>query len=282
MTLPQSSGEQPGKSETVTSKTGASAFAAALAAEIGDEDQDKPGETGDDESNDEGKPAGESRKKAKPASLEAVAEALGLEVSDLYAVSVPASGGREAMTIGQIKDRFAEWDTLEAERLAFSESRVEQEGTLARAKQELQELFSLIPKDKLQNVDVLRQVAARVAARNQAQEAEVLAAFPEWKDPATKSAQRAELAKMLEGYGYAAAEFAAIRDPRLLKFIRDSYRREQQVKAALAKVRPLQKRPAGSSSPGGSAAPAREERATPSPLKPTTGRGRFLTELHKP
>lgn len=284
MTSPNTSGEHPEGNEPASGapQSGAQAFAAALAAELAGDDDDKGSRetAGDDGEN--GQP-GEKPRKAKPESLEAIAQALGIEVSELYSVKVPAGGGREAMTVGQLKDRFTEWDSLEADRLAWSESKVEQEGRLAQAKQELQELFSIIPRDKLLNPDLLRGVAARVAARNQAQAAQVLEAIPEWKDEAVQRAARAELSTMLSGYGYTPAEVNAIRDPRLLKFLRDANRREQQVKAALAKVRPIQRKPSTPAPSGNGSGNVRriEEASRPNPLKPTTARGRFLDELHK-
>lgn len=278
MSSQQSSGEQPGSNddapEASNGLTGAAAFRAALAEEVGNDDE--PGESGTGD--DEGKP-GESRKKVKPENLEALAQALGVEVSELYSVKVPAGSGREAMTLGQLKDRFAEWDSLEADRLAFSETRVQQEAELQRGLAEFRELLTIIPKEQLLNREVLTRAAARAAEKVKAQEAQLLVAIPEWKVEATRTKERGELASYLEGYGYSKQEAESIRDPRLVKLLRDAHRREQQVRAALAKVKPAQRKPAGSNTATG--APSRGEHQQHNTGKPSTPRGRFFAELHK-
>src|SRR5262245_39518371 len=91
-------------------QSGASGFAAALAKLEKDGAGEKPVGSAGGESADGDDKSGEPRKsvKATPEDLGALAQALGIKVEDLYKVKVPATGGRDAMTIGQIKDKFAE------------------------------------------------------------------------------------------------------------------------------------------------------------------------------
>src|SRR5262245_16166484 len=122
-----SSGQTPESSAAAGDESARSSFATALAKELQAGEPVEPGQEGDDKGDGKGKP------KAVPKNLDALAEALGVEVSELYGIEVPSKvQGRKAMTFGGMKDRFAEWDSLEADRLAFSESRVSAEAELTK------------------------------------------------------------------------------------------------------------------------------------------------------
>lgn len=272
------SGQQPGQSDGAATggeeQAGRSAFAEALAREL----------DADDDSRESGRESGPGdggeKPKTKPKDLHALAERLGVEVSELYNIAVPAGHGREPMTLGKLKDRYSEWATLEADRLAHSEERVQKEAELTRARQELQELMSVIPREQLLNREVLQRVAARVAARNKAQEEQVVQSIPEWRDETVRTAERTDITKMLEGYGLTAPEVTAIRDPRLVKFLRDAVRREKQVRKALESVRPANRKPAGQQ-PATRGAPNRRQDATPTLTpRPSTARDRFLQAIN--
>lgn len=276
MSSATSSGEQPEQlqqEEPGSNLAGASAFAAALAREV--EGDEEPGDTGDDGS---GKP-GERPTKGKPKDLAELAERLGVQVAELYDITIPAGSGREAMKLGQLKDRFESWGSLEADRLAFSETQVAHQAEIERGKQELRELLSVIPRQHLTQ-EALQRAAARVAERHRAQDAQVLEVFPEWKDPAKRQADIGEYSKMLEGYGLSAAEVKAIRDPRLLRFIRDSHRRAEQVRKALEAVKPAARKPQQQNTASG--APRRQgQQQQRQSLRPQTGRERFSELLNQ-
>lgn len=276
MTSQASSSEQQTSqaSDEGESASGASAFAAALAKTVNDDDP-PPGGSGEDDS---GKP-GESRHKGKPSDLAAVAERLGVQVADLYAVKVPASGGREPLTIGQIKDRFAEFESLEADRLQFSESRIQQERDLEQARAEIRELLSAIPGEHLKK-EVLQRVAQRVAERNTAARAKVVEVIPEWRDENLRTTETKELDKLMEGYGFPAGFASGIHDARLLKFMRDAMRREQQVRKALESVRKVTKQPTQATGTRAAPKPAGNQDQRPS-MRPTTGRERFSEALRR-
>ena len=263
-------------------KSGASGFAAALARiqkeEAGDEPVDSSADGQAIDDNDE---SGKPRKsgKAAPADLGSLAESLGVKVEDLYKVKVPASGGREAMTIGQIKDKFSEWESLETDRIAFDESKVKQEADFELAKQEIRELIAVIPKEHL-NKEALGRVAAKLVERTKAQAGQVAAAFPEWKDEAVRTAQVADIENTLAAYGYSKQQAQTIRDPRLLKLIRDAARRERQVTKALEAIKraPANKQ---TQQPGSRQAPRQTTTSQRPSSKPTTERERFSQALNR-
>lgn len=274
MNLATSSSEQPGQLQTESqgsNLSGADSFAAALAREV----EQESGDTDDNKT--KGEP-GESRNKAKPKSLNDLAERLGIEASELYEIAVPAGSGQEAMTLGQLKDRYQTWGTLEADRLAFTESQVQHQAQIEQGKQELRELMSMIPRDKL-NTEVLQRVAARVAERNRALDAQVVEAIPEWKDAEKRTAEMGELSKMLASYGLQPAEVKAIRDPRMLRFIRDAHRRAEQVRKALEAVKPAARKPSQPS--GGTGAPRKPGNEPRNSLRPQSGRERFSELLRQ-
>jgi hypothetical protein len=267
------SSEQPGTTDgdgdpTGNDGGGRNAFLAVLGREAAAADGD-----GDDGEH------GESRANAKPETLEALAKAVGVQVSDLYSIKVPASGGREAMTIGQIKDRFSEFDALEADRLTFSEQKVQQEQELQRLRDEFREILAVIPKEQLKP-ELLQRAAERLAARDKARRDQIVVALPEWKDDATRKADMAEITKMLAGYGLNQFEVQAINDPRLLKFARDAQRREALVRKALESVKKVPKREPQQRQAGGGPAPrkpaAEGQRQS---LRPVDPRERFREVL---
>lgn len=265
---------------------GASGFAAVLAKlegetdEGGDADDSVDSTDGDDAGEDD---SGKPRKsgKAAPADLEAVAETLGIKVEDLYKVKVPASGGREAMTIGQIKDKYTEWAGLETDRIAFDERKTEAEAKIELAKQELREIMAALPPGSL-NKEALGRVAAKLAERNKANEAQLSAAFPEWRDPAVKTAHMSDINKLMAGYGFTPQQVAAIKDPRMLKLFRDAARRETLVRKALEEVKSTtqsrQTQQPGTRKPTGN--PGKQQQ-TPTIVKPTTERERFSAALNR-
>lgn len=261
--------------------SGASGFAAALARIQEEEGGDDPVVSADGESvNDD--ESGKPRKsgKATPADLNALAESLGVKVEDLYKVKVPATGGRDAMTIGQIKDKFAEWESLETDRIAFDHSKVKVEADLEQAKEELRELIAVIPKEHL-NKEALARVAGKLVERSRAQKAQVAAMFPEWKDESVRTAQLGEIETHLSGYGFSKQRIAALSsDPLMLKFIRDAAKRERQVAKALEAVKktPVSKQ---TQQPGTRQAPRNSQPQQRSTIKPTTERERFSERFNR-
>jgi len=274
MTSETSSSEQQDQSaETPQDEdSGGGSFATALAKVLDDE---KAG----DETGDKGKASGESSDKAAPKDLTALAAKLGVKVEDLYNVSVPASGGREAMTIGQIKDKFAEWGSLEADRLSLTETKVQQERELQQARDELKELISAIPKESL-NKETLQRAAVRLAEKTRAEGARVLEVMPEWRDEKTRNDDVADITKMLSGYGLPPHFVNTVQSAGLLKFFRDASRREQQVRKALEQVRKRPAKPAPATLKPGAPRIAQQQQGRQN-QRPSSERERFAQALSR-
>lgn len=269
-----SSGEQPERNDSPAADEagGRTAFAQALAQEL---EGGEPVETGTEGAS--GK-QGESRKQPVPKNLEGLAERLGIEVSELYSIAVPAGHGREPMTLGKLKDRYTEWAALEADRLAFSEERVQREAALTVQQQELRELLSFLPRESLKP-ELFQKAAARVAERNKQLDAQLPVLIPEWKDETKRTADQTAMTKMLEGYGLTAPEVKAIRDPRLVKFIRDAMQRAELVRKALEAVKKPARKPQQQQAPRGAPARQQQDQQQRPSLKPVSGREQFSAAL---
>ncbi len=250
--------------------SGATDFAAALAKEV---DGDEAGKTGDET----GKP-GKEPEKVTPQDLAAVAEKLGVPVEELYRIKVPASAGREAMTIGQIKDRFEQWSSLDADRLALSEAQVAENARVQAARDEFKELIAIIPKQHL-NTDALQAAARRLAQRGEQERAALIEALPEWKDDAKRNADVAGISESLKAYGLPASFVHSINSAGLMRFIRDAVRREAQVKKALEGIRKVQKKPMAQTQGNGAPRNGAPNNSRPT-LKPVSERERFSAALH--
>jgi hypothetical protein len=256
---------------------GANDFATALA-KLAQDDEDTDDGDGVD---DNGTPR-ESGKKVKLDSLDSLAASLGIEVKDLYGIKVPGSGGREAMTIGQIKDRFTSFDSLESDRLALTERQVQQEAEFEQTRAELRELLAVVPKEHLSQ-EKLQAAAQRVAARNKADGKRLLDAMPEWRDQERREAEATDMAASLGKYGIPASYLGTIRNPALLKFIRDAARREKQVQAALAAVKKIPRKKVAATATGRTPpriqSQQQQQRNPNAPERPTTDRERFSAAL---
>ncbi len=257
------------------SSAGANDFATALA-KLAQDDEDADDNEGADEN---GAPR-ESGKKVKLDSLESLASSLGIEVKELYEIKVPGSGGREAMTIGQIKDRFTSFSSLEADRLSLTEERVNQEAEFEQARAELRELLAVVPKEHLSQ-EKLSAAAQRVAARNAADGKRLLATMPEWRDEDRRTAEVTDIANLLGKYGIPAVFVKTVRNPALIRFMRDAARREKQVQEALAAVKKVPRKKVVAQQTGRQ--PARiqsEQQRNQTPAnKPTSERERFTNAL---
>jgi hypothetical protein len=254
--------------------SGASDFARALADLTQDEEEV------DETSEDQNSEPRERGKKVKLDSLDTLAQSLGIEVKDLYGIKVPASGGREAMTIGQIKDRFQSFDSLESDRLSLTEERVAQEAEFEQTRAELRELLSVVPKEHLSQ-EKLQAAAQRVAARNKADGQRLLQSMPEWKDQERRDAEVQDIAEMLGKYGIPASYLKTVRSAPLLKFMRDAARREKQVQQALAAVKKIPRKKVAATGTGRTAPriqPSQNGNQKPG-LRPTSERERFSAAL---
>lgn len=189
------------------------------------------------------KPAeGESPQKSAPETLNDLAEKLGVKVEDLYGIKFSAAGNGESHTLGELKDMLAAQSDFQTRTLEFEERRVQSENELLRAKQDLQAIVGLLPKDAIKPA-LLERVRAEHERYREVEGQRTLAAIPSWKDEQARTTDRAGMVKHLSAYGYGEQHLDAIVDHRMLKYIRDNWQREDRVNAALARskeVKPSQ------------------------------------------
>jgi hypothetical protein len=179
---------------------------------------------------------GESPENTAPKTLNDLAEKLGVKVEDLFAITFPAAGNGESHTLGELKDMLAKQSDFTARSLEFEETRVQSENELLRAKQDLQAIVGLLPKDAIKPA-LLERVRVEHERYREVEGQRVLSAIPSWKDEQARATDRAGMAKHLSAYGYGEQHLDAIVDHRMLKYIRDNWQREARVTAALAKTK---------------------------------------------
>jgi len=109
----------------------------------GDDPADNAGESQESE-----KP-GESQKSATPKTINELAERLGVDIKDLYAVEFKMGETGESRTLGQLKDLAASQDQFAVDQLTFEETKTKREAEFLRAQAELQELIAMLPKNAI-------------------------------------------------------------------------------------------------------------------------------------
>lgn len=216
--------------------------------------------------------AGETQQKAEPQegvspkTLKDWAEKLGVDAKDLYAIEVPMADGK-GVTLGELKDQFAQGDDLTRRELEFEERRVRQEADWTRAQTELKTLIQALPPKALseQALQLVRQ-KAEVELRSEREA--TLRTIPEWGDETRREAELQGMVEMLSDYGFSPNYLQEAFSHRLIRFVRDAYLRKQRVEQALAKVQKVD-RPSttGKSSPAGAA----KKPSTSQPSKSSKG-----------
>lgn len=268
MTSETSSNEQ---FDETSDNTVASDFARALHETI---EAEAPSEL--EKTNTDAAESHESASKTKPETLDDLAKALNVEVSDLYSIAVPRGSGQESLTLGAMKDRFDEWSNLDSERVSWNEERTRRDNELYLARQELEELLTAIPKEHVSK-DVLNKAATKVQQRIHSERARTLDAIPEWKDEARRSTELTGIASMLEQYGLPANYLGTVYDHRIMRFLRDAHRREVQVQAALSKITQQRTKTSGASKANGAA--RKPTMSDGKPERSHDARGALITAL---
>lgn len=226
-----------------------------------------------DDSAASGKAAG--AKKAKPKKLNDLAEPLGIEASELYKLEVVTAADGSPVTVEQLKDYFGKRSEHSVAQLQWEEERSRQQADLVRANAELRELLAAIPRDKLDKT-VLESVRNKHEASINRERARTLQVIPDWKDEAKRTEDLAGMAEYLQRFGFDAAHLKSVYDHRLLLLIRDAWKREARVKAALEAVN---KEPPAQTPKPGKANAERNGAPRPSDGPATKGRAGLMALL---
>lgn len=199
---------------------------------------------------------GSGSDKPKPKKFNELAERVGLELSELYALEVATSADGKAVTVEQLKDHWAKRSDFAVQQLKWEQDRSEEQQALARANAELRDVLSMLPKDALDE-KVLKQVAARHEASVQRENAATLRVLPEWRDEAVMTRELAGMAEWMKSFGFPVDTLKTITDHRMRLLLRTAWKREELVKAALAEVEKVPADSHGKSRPNEGKAPSK-------------------------
>lgn len=193
--------------------------------------------------------------------LENLAEKLGVEAEDVYSIEVPIADG-ESVTISELKDAYKDVEAINTERETLEHTRVTQQNEQLAARDQITKLVSLLGD---QVPDELWQAVEQIQGQEVAKAGEsMLAAIPDWKEPAAVKADMTAMGEHLEPYGFKAEDLGRVMDSRLMVYIRDNMRKEKLGKEAKAKLAASKK-------------PAKNLRSS----KPDTAKKAAHARLHK-
>jgi|AP12_2_1047962.scaffolds.fasta_scaffold04375_3 hypothetical protein len=231
---------------------------------------------GDDGDGNEGESQQQRKPLPMPKDLNALAERLGVEVAELYKLTVPGSQEGESFTLGQLKDEQQKRSEFTVRELAFEEQRSKREAELMRAQAELEEIMAHLPKEALKS-DNLRAAATRLEARASKERARTLDVIPEWRDESRRTSDLAAMVEHLKGYGFPTTFLTTINDHRTVRYIRENWLRQQRIENALAMVEQQHGKHRQQSKPNGSS-PQRQSNA-PRPKTPNDKRSKLVNLL---
>lgn len=189
----------------------------------------------DDATNKDGDAGGNADKNAKPKKFNDLAEALGIELDDLYKLEVSTTDGK-SVTIEDMKALQASHDDIAIRELEFEESRVTKEGQLRQAQAEIAEVVAGLPNGTLKP-EVLEKLRAKNVARVEVEQTKTMEAIPSWSNVDVREKDMVGMVTHLERFGFPVDYLASVNDHRQIVFIRESFLREQRIKSALEKVR---------------------------------------------
>ena len=192
----------------------------------------------EDETPDSGESPAEPRgsEKQKPTKFNDLAEQLGLELDDLYKLEVSQAEDGTPVTVENLKDYFAKQADVSMREIEFEERRTQQESEILQAQEELRELMNALP-EKAIKPEVLQKVRAKHDAQMQMERQRTMEVIPDWQDEKRRTEDLQGMAEHLQQYGFPVNHLERVADHRQIKYIRDSWQREQRIRKALAAVK---------------------------------------------
>ncbi len=163
-----------------------------------------------------------------PVKLKDLAEKAGIKLEDIYA-AVDGKG----RTYSEMSDGAESFGQLNTDRQTFEQDRNAFRLEKAQAEQQVADIVSLLPQGQVP--EGLQQQLA--AARNQTLEREqrlLLAAVPEWKESAQRTADIEAINEHLSAFGFNANDLNLVSDHRLLNYFRFNALAEGRLKTILA------------------------------------------------
>jgi len=173
-------------------------------------------------SNGEAEPGPLSEKPAETpkivTTLKGLAEAAGIDVSDLYALNVGFGNGEEPMSLGAMKDRIKDGLDLDSQQLTLAEERRGLQNEILKARRELTEVYNQMNATPEQ----IETARGTIEANKQREQTALFEAVPELGlDPDLRKQVHIDVTKLVGDYGISAAEIDGVVDHRQYKLLMD-------------------------------------------------------------
>lgn len=154
--------------------------------------------------------------------------------------------------LGELKDAWRDRESVETERLALAEEREASDAEIRRARAELAELLSAVPRDKL-NPQVIEAARRSHLARMEVERQRALSAIPAWQDDQVREADMTGIREHLAEFGLPVGVLSEIQDHRMLAYMRSNMERKRRVERALGQVKAEKSGPTPGRNPSPSA-----------------------------
>lgn len=183
----------------------------------------------------DGEKSGRGKGESKPAikTFTELSKALGVDKTALYDVKVTLRDQVTNVSIGELKDAYQESQDLDFQRIEWGDRKAKEEQEMARGRQELEVLVSLVPKESLKPEQIAA-AAKVVQGQLDRAKADLIRRVPEWEDIELRKSEGAEIDKHLSDYGI---RLSTIRDPAVIHYIRNSWMMDKRINAALDKIK---------------------------------------------
>lgn len=220
-------------------KAGRVAHLAALLNETPTGEEEKDGEETQDPTKKEGEKGDVKKEKEKGASKTDIktfgdlAKAVGVDKAKLYDIQVTLKDQKTNVSIGQLKDAYQDQEDITFREIEWGERRAKEEQEMSRARSELEVLVSLVPKESLKPEQV-KAASKIVQAQLDRAKADLIRRVPEWEDAEVMKSEGTKINEYLADYGI---KLASIRDPAVIHYIRNAWKQDTRIKAALEKIR---------------------------------------------
>jgi hypothetical protein len=199
-----------------------------------DKDEGKPGPTDKDKNKDDEKSEkGKGGSKTAIKTFSELSKAVGIDKAALYDVKVTLRDQETHVSIGELKDAYQEAQDLDFQRIEFGERKAAEEQEMARARQELEVLVSLVPKESLKKEQI--EAATKVVQTQlERAKADLIRRVPEWEDIELRKKEGAEIDAYLKDYG---VRLSSIRDAAVIHALRNAWLQDKRIKTALEKIK---------------------------------------------
>ena len=168
-------------------------------------------------------------------SLDRAIKKLGITADAAYKMKIPMPNGQEPVTLGTLKDRIGEIVDFERRELEFDTRRRDSEGELLRAQNEMRELMQLIPREQLKP-ELIEKVRNQQTETMRRERQLTLQHIPEWRTEESRVADLEGMEELVQQYGFPKTFVSTVVDHRALKMLRDFYKMDKRIRAALADV----------------------------------------------